>query len=589
VGAYLKSTSLKRCPVLSTLSYPMSRDIRWWLKAACVLVLITGSLLTVWNVQKEDHIQRENLLIKAKIAANSVTSDDIRSLSGSEADLVSPVYMHMKRTMEGVVAADREVRFAYLMGMNDEGEIFFFVDSEPPDSADYSPPGQIYEEATAPTRVAFASAMESTAGPDSDRWGTWITAFIPVKDRKTGDLVGIFGLDVDAKDWGLILLGAAIPPILGTGLVLILLLSFIVVIDRTRKEHELLASSQRAIQESEERYRLLFTRSPVGIVQSDRNGRIVMANQKCAEILGLPPESLIGFDVRSNLQNPRLAAAMTEVPKGTPAYYEGEYKSPGSGKELYVRILAHPLLFEAEGYSGVIAIIEDISDQKNAERALLQANRKLNLLSSITRHDILNQLLALKGYLELAGDPDADTLQQHNFLEKAKRVTTNIERHINFTKDYQDMGVKSATWQDIGMGITRARGALPLEHLTIRAEGIGYEVFADPLFEKVFYNLFENSLKHGGEGLTTIRVSAKETEMGLMILYEDDGAGIPADQKGHLFDHEITPQRGLGMFLTGQILSITGISIVETGVPGRGVRFEMLVPEGGYRKIPATL
>jgi len=567
----------------------MSRDIRGWLKAACVLVLITGSLLTVWNVQYEDHIQRDNLLIKARIAANSLTTDQIRALSGSEADLGSPVYMHLKRTMKGVVAADRSVRFAYLMGINDEGEIFFFVDSEPPDSADYSPPGQIYEEATAPTRFAFASAMESTAGPASDRWGTWVTAFIPVKDPETGELVGIFGLDVDAKNWVVILLGAALPPILGTGLVLILLLSFIVVIDRKQKEHELLASSQRAIQKSEERYRLLFTRSPVGIVQIDRNGKIVMANQKCAEILGLPPELITGFDVRANLRNPGLAAAITDLPRGIPAYYEGEYQSPGSGKELYVRILAHPLLSGEDGYSGVIAIIEDISDQKNAERALLQANRKLNLLSSITRHDILNQLLALKGYLELAGDPEADTLQQHNFLEKAKRVATNIERHINFTKDYQDMGVKSATWQDIGMGITRARGALPLEHLTVRAEKVEYEVFADPLFERVFYNLFENSLKHGGEGLTTIRVSAKETEKGLLILYEDDGAGIPADEKGHLFDHEITPQRGLGMFLAGQILSITGISIVETGVPGRGARFEILVPEGGYRKKSATL
>lgn len=567
----------------------MLRDIRWWLKAACVLVLITGALLTGWNVQHEDHIQRNNLLIKARIAANSVTSDEIKELSGSDADLGSPVYLHLKHTMEGVVAADTEVRFAYLMGMNDEAEIFFFVDSEAPGSEDYSPPGQVYSEATVSTIKAFNSGREMTAGPDTDRWGTWITAFIPVKDPDTGDLVGIFGLDVDADNWVMILLGAAIPPILGTGLVLILLLSFIVVIERNQKEHELLTSSQRAIQNSEQRYRLLFTQSPVGIVQIDRNGKIVTANQKCAEILGLPPDSLIGFDVRTNLRNPGLAAAITEIPKGKPAYYEGEYQSPGSGKELFVRILAHPLLFEEEGNSGVIAIIEDITDQKHAERALLQANRKLNLLSSITRHDILNQLLALKGYLELAGDPGADTIPQRNFLEKAKKVTINIERQINFTKDYQDMGVKRATWQEVGLAITRARGALPLEHLSIKAEGAEYEIFADPLFEKVFYNLFENSLKHGGEGLKSIWVSAQETKKGLMILYQDDGVGIPKDAKGDLFGQEVTPQRGLGMFLAGQILSITGISIAERGVPGRGVRFEILVPEGGYRKKPATM
>jgi PAS domain S-box-containing protein len=562
----------------------MSHDFRWWLKVACILVLITGALLTAWNVQTEDHIQRNNLLIKAKIAANCLDYKDIEALSGSEADLDSSVYLHMKRTMEGVVAADRQVRFAYLMGMNDDGEIFFFVDSESPDSKDYSPPGQIYSEATVYTIEAFTSGKEMTAGPDTDRWGTWITAFIPVKDPDTGDLYGIFGLDVDANNWVLILLGAALPPILGTGMVLILTLSFLVILERNEKEREILSSSQKAIQESEARYRLLFTRSPVGVVQVDRDGTIVMANQKCGEILGMTPDEMTGIHIHTQLQDPGLSAALRDIPKGKPTYYEGEYRSLSTGKVSSVRILAHPIFSDNNEYSGAIATIEDITERKQAEKALLRANQKLNLLNSITRHDILNQLLALKGYLELAGDPDADNQQQRNFLEKAKKVTTNIERQINFTKDYQDMGVKSATWQDIGLAITRARGALPLEHLQVMEEGIVYEIFADPLFEKVFYNLFENSLKHGGEGLKAIRVSAQETKKGLMILYEDDGVGIPADIKEHLFDQEITPQRGLGMFLTSQILSITGISIAETGVPGKGVRFEILVPEGGYRK-----
>ncbi|HII77131.1 MAG TPA: HAMP domain-containing protein [Methanolinea sp.] len=225
-----------------------------------------------------------------------------------------------------------------------------------------------------------------------------------------------------------------------------------------------------------------------------------------------------------------------------------------------------------------------LSEQQQTADALHHANSKLKLLSSITRHDILNQLLALKGYLELAGDTELGSEQQRRFLESAKKASDNIERQISFTKDYQDMGVKSATWQEIGLALTRARGALPLEHLLIKAEGTEYEIFADPLFEKVFYNLYENSLKHGGEGMTTIRISTRETGEGLVILYEDDGVGIPENAKKFLFAQEMTPQKGLGMFLTGQILAITGITIVETGVPGRGARFEMLVPKGGFRK-----
>lgn len=562
----------------------MSRDIRWWLKVACVLVLIGGALLTAWNVQREDNIQRNNLLISARIAAHTIIPEEVEALEGSDADLASPVYQHIKRIMMGVASADSKIRFAYLMGMQEGGNIFFFVDSEPPDSDDYSPPGQIYWEATAPTRAAFASGEESTAGPASDRWGTWVSAFIPVRDPDTGDLIGIFGLDVDARDWFAILIGAAVPPILATGLIIMLLISFLVVQERNQKERELLTSSQRAIERSEQRYRLLFTHSPVGIIQIDTQGRIAMANVKCAELLGVSPDDLIGFDIRTQLRHPELRSAIQAIPLGKPAYFEGEYQSVGSDKTSFVRILVHPLMLGENEYAGAIAIIEDISERKRTEEALIQANKKLNLLNNITRHDILNQLLALKGYLELSSEMGMDPRAPHQFIEKAKKAADNIERHIKFTRDYQDMGVRTATWQPIGMGIARARGALALEHLSIRMENIEYEIFADPLFEKVFYNLLQNSIKHGGEHLTTIRISARETEQGLLIIYEDDGIGIPAEMKQTLFAQELTPQRGLGMFLAGQILAITGISIEETGVPGKGARFEIRVPNGAFRR-----
>lgn len=584
VQGFGEITNLNKGFIISSLLDAMLHDIRRVLKLACILVLISGVLLAAWNIQREDSLQRENLLIKAKIAANTVSPRDLALLTGSVDDLESPVYIHLKDQMRGVATADPNIRFAYVMGMRKDGEVFFFVDSEPPDSKDYSPPGQVYTEATVPTLKAFSSGKAMTAGPESDRWGTWVTGFVPIRDPDTGALAGVFGLDEDARDWSGILMGAAIPPLLGTGLLLILLISFLVVLERDRKEQELRSASQKAIQESEERYRLLFTQSPVGIVQVDRDGVIATVNQKCAEILGMTSDELIGFNIRTQLRNPALTAAISGVSRGKPAYYEGEYQSVASGKVLSVRIIAHPIFSHEDEYSGSIAIIEDITERKKAEMALFQANRKLNLMNSITRHDILNQLLALKGYLELSAEFDNDSQQKRDFLEKARKAADNIERQIRFTKDYQDMGVKSATWQEIGLAIIRARGALPLEHLSIVTDRIEYEVFADPMFEKVFYNLFENSLKHGGKRLSTIRISARETGKGLLVLYEDDGVGIPDNQKKDLFMPEIIPQKGFGMFLAGQILSITGISIIETGVAGKGARFEILVPPGGYRK-----
>jgi signal transduction histidine kinase len=109
------------------------------------------------------------------------------------------------------------------------------------------------------------------------------------------------------------------------------------------------------------------------------------------------------------------------------------------------------------------------------------------------------------------------------------------------------------------------------------------DVFADPLFEKVFYNLIDNALRYGGEGLTAVRISARETDAGLLLACEDDGAGISDEDKKRLFERGYGKNTGFGLFLVREILGITGITIRETSEPGHGARFEMLVPKGMYR------
>ena len=92
----------------------------------------------------------------------------------------------------------------------------------------------------------------------------------------------------------------------------------------------------------------------------------------------------------------------------------------------------------------------------------------------------------------------------------------------------------------------------------------------------------ENSLRHG-EHVTKISFTAMERDSGLLITYQDDGAGITAADKKRLFQKGFGKHTGLGLFLSREILAITGITIVENGEPGKGVQFELLVPPGGYR------
>jgi len=234
-------------------------------------------------------------------------------------------------------------------------------------------------------------------------------------------------------------------------------------------------------------------------------------------------------------------------------------------------------------FAGYIGSCYDIHDRKLAEDALRQANSKLNLLSSITRHDINNQLFSLKAFLELSKETLNDPATLSEYILKEERAANAIERQIVFTKEYQDLGVNVPTWQNVGAGIKNALALLPVRDIRISEDVDAVEVYADPLFEKVFYNLIDNALRYGGPAMTMIRITSQESEKGRVISVADDGAGISFEDKKRLFERGFGHNTGLGLFLCREILAITDLSISENGDFGKGARFEILVPKDKFR------
>jgi signal transduction histidine kinase len=80
-----------------------------------------------------------------------------------------------------------------------------------------------------------------------------------------------------------------------------------------------------------------------------------------------------------------------------------------------------------------------------------------------------------------------------------------------------------------------------------------------------------------------IYLEAKFSPGSLLLIYGDDGVGIPSEEKDKIFKRGYGKNTGYGLFLIREILSITGLSIQESGIPGEGARFEIHVPEGSYR------
>jgi len=202
-------------------------------------------------------------------------------------------------------------------------------------------------------------------------------------------------------------------------------------------------------------------------------------------------------------------------------------------------------------------------------------------MNSIVRHDILNQVTVVLGHIALLQDRPLDQ-DVAEALEKQQVAAEIIQSQIEFTRDYQDLGVRSPRWFFVAPLVTSAARALRPAGIRIVNDLDGVSIYADPLLSSVFYNLLENAMRHG-KTVTEIRVTAVSEDGGVRIIWEDNGVGVPYALKNRIFDRGVGSHTGLGLFLVREILSITGIDIRETGTPGEGARFEIVAPESGVR------
>ncbi|HZK30829.1 MAG TPA: PAS domain S-box protein [Methanoregula sp.] len=250
-------------------------------------------------------------------------------------------------------------------------------------------------------------------------------------------------------------------------------------------------------------------------------------------------------------------------------------------KGARIPVIVSATILDLGGRQSMMGIFHDISDIRKTQDALQLANKKLNLLAEITRHDIRNKLTVLGGYLELFNDHPPEP-QHSMYLEKLKAAVRMITENIEFTKLYQDLGVVAPNWKNVSDTFYRACVHIDIKKIRFESSVDGLEIFADPLLDRVFYNILQNAVEHG-DHVSVVKMSSVELPDGLLIRIEDDGIGIPSHDKETIFVRGFGKNTGLGLFLCREILSITDITIKETGEFQHGALFEMHIPKGVYR------
>lgn len=321
---------------------------------------------------------------------------------------------------------------------------------------------------------------------------------------------------------------------------------------------------------------VLLNRMTDGVMIVNVQDFVVEANPAAARILGKDRRELIG----------KPAGPLLPIPGEESSADSGSSRMitlPLDGAPHYYTLRTIPLSGYDRIPGGKILLLHDSHTRFLTERGLLRSNEKLQLLTSMTRHDILNTLTALLGSLELARAGDLPE-KTDRYLADAEHYADQLQSQVEFTRDYQTLGLQSAQWQNVREALTPH---LPgEENMPVIVDPILSEVvvFADPMFGRVFYNLIENSLRHG-EHTSRIRIGGEVSGNEFVIIYEDDGVGIPQHEKERIFEKGYGRNTGLGLFLTREILSLTGIRILESGTPGQGARFEIHVSPGEYRLV----
>ncbi len=341
--------------------------------------------------------------------------------------------------------------------------------------------------------------------------------------------------------------------------------------------------AEERLRDSEERYRSLVEITDTGYLVLDDHGLVIDANEVYLRLTGRASlADILGHPVTDWTASHDLERNAREVEKclktGHVRGLEVDYLRP-DGTLQPVEINA--TVFHTTSGDIVLTLCRDISDRKRTNTALQQARNKLALLNAVTFQDIQTAAFSLAAYQELvkAASPDQ---KARSYLEKQEVFLKKMVDTLDFAKNYQEMGIHPPRWQNVRQVFLFAISHLDFLHMKQNLNLANLEIFADPLFEKALFNIMQNVLEHGARA-TEVTLRFVSNPESLVLIIEDNGVGIPAEEKNMIFDRGYGKGSGLGLFLVREVLSITGMSIRETGTSGQGTRFEITVPKGAYK------
>ena len=477
-----------------------------------VVVFLVVSAVYVqhtWRFEISDS-QKKAILLATALEAG-LPKSAVASLDASPDDVSLGAYQEIKNNLVAFISQQNDARFAYLYAQRD-GALILMVDSEPPGSADYSPPGQIYGEAPQEMQLPFQTGENMIAGPIVDRWGTWMSVLVPIRDPATDQIIAVLGVDYPAETWD----DHAVTHTVQAGLVVfvtcLFILAFFHLLDRNKSMkagQQKLTEVGVKLNESEQLFRTIFEQIPVGMAightgkntivnQADRPG----VNPMFTQITGRTQEEMETARWHDMVHPDDQAADLDEFGQ----FCAGQIKDSAMEKRIikkdgsivWINQILAPLQIADGSEMNYLSLIQDITDRKEMEKALRESERSKSVLLSHLpgmayrcKHDLdWTMLYVSPGCVQLTGYAvddlvDSKTLAYNDLIipehrgmlwDEWKQI---LDRKVPFRHEYQIMtkGGDRKWVLELGQGIFDENGEVEA------LEGIIIDISRQKLWE----------------------------------------------------------------------------------------------------------
>jgi PAS domain S-box-containing protein len=170
-----------------------------------ILLVLSGLVLSagIWTAresgQQTDLRMRRELARQARSIAETIFPHDVRALSFTAEDIDRPEFQRLSEQLRAYATATG-LRSLYTMTLRD-GELIFGPESLKLDDQYASPPGTVFQKPTEKDFEIFRTGEAAVQGPDSDEYGTFVTASAPVIDPLNGKVLITVGLDIETPVW----------------------------------------------------------------------------------------------------------------------------------------------------------------------------------------------------------------------------------------------------------------------------------------------------------------------------------------------------------------------------------------------------